>query len=215
MAINYNNFKFNSSQKMDSVVYTYATAVQNTSPYNTYVSLSIPHQLPFKPLCFGNFSIDNGQTWLDIDFETQLDAGHIYSNASTVEVSFSYTPVIASTVLVRIYAFPPATYANSNFNKPTPISHFYINTNNKYDNLVMSGSTKITSSQDQVICSHNLGYIPRVMLWGERSWDGSIYRISYSSLGLEDIWVTNTQIIGHYPWDTPTIHYRIYGGANA
>ena len=39
MAINYNNFKFNSSQKMDSVVFTYATAVQNTSPYNTYVPL--------------------------------------------------------------------------------------------------------------------------------------------------------------------------------
>ena len=215
MAVNYNNFKFNSSQKMDSVVYTYTTTFKNTSAINTYVYFTIQHQLPFKPLCFGNFSVDNGQTWLDIDFETQADTGHIYSNQSTIEVSFSYTPVIANNVLIRIYAFPPATYSDSNFAKPTPISNFYINTNNKYDNLVNSGSVKITSSQQQVICNHNLGYIPRVMVWIENSWDGSIYRVSYSTLDLEDIWITNTQIIAHFPWETPTIHYRIYGGSNA
>lgn len=199
---------------MDNVIFVGEYTFTNTSTYNSSIYTTIPHSLPFKPLAFGNFSLDGGNTWQDIDFEIRQGYGFINSYADNFTISITH-PTVASTIKVRLYAFPPSTYANYNFAKPNPISRFYINTNNTYDNIIASGLVTLSASgSEQVIYTHNLGYTPRVMLWRENNYTGAISRIYYSTSGVEEPIVNNTQLKFLTYYETAKIHYRIYGGSN-
>lgn len=212
--VNFSKFKFNSNMKMDNVIFVSEKTFSNSDPNYTQISTTIPNPFNFVPLCFGNFSLDGGTTWQDIDFLSTAGQGQLISRSSTISI-YIYHETHAANVKVRIYAFPPSSVGNINYAKPTPISNFYINTENTYDNLIANGETNLSSSSsDQVVYTHDLGYIPRVMLWREAS--GGVMKMfeaSYGDTNYNAPIITNTQL----KWRTNSsikIYYRIYGGLN-
>lgn len=215
MAVDLRNFEFNSNAKMDNVVWVFEDSFSSSTPDYTLVDTTIANPFTFKPLCFGNFSLDGGITWQDIDFVSSQGQGQLVSrNDNTISIYISHATYTIS-IKVRIYAFTPASVGNLNFTKPTPISNFYINTENKYDNIVASGEANISASNSiQTVYAHNLGYVPRVMLWQETS--TGIYKAHTATVGDTDFnapIVTNSEL----DWKTTSnikVHYRIYGGQN-
>ena len=212
--VNLRNFKFNSNMKMDNVVFVTEQDFSSQSGVNSYVETTIANPFPFKPLCFGNFSLDGGNTWQDIDFLSTAGQGQLISKTSTISIYILHE-TYAATIKVRIYAFPPSTAGNINYTEPTPISNFYINTVNSYDNIIANGTQNLSASNsDQVIYTHNLGYIPRAMLWQETSTGiMRMFEASYGDTNYNAPIITTTQL----KWRTNsaiTIHYRIYGGLN-
>lgn len=212
--VNLRNFVFNSNFKMDNVVFVSENTFTNTDPNNTNINTVIANPFNFKPLCFGTYSLDGGDTWQDIDGFSEVSTGQIISTDSNISI-YIFNQTKVDSVKARIYAFVPPSAGNDDFIKPTPISNFYINTENTYDTLVASGAYNlVSSSSQQVVYSHNLGYIPRVMLWWELPIGVTkIYAGSVTSDDYQAPIITTTEL--RFLSDTPrTIYYRIYGGLN-
>ena len=218
------NFKLNSNYPMDNVVYSYANTFNRSG--STYLTTTVNHGLPFKPLTFGLWSADGGSSWRQIDFTSQTGSGSLVSDSSQITINLWQEDGLPATIPIRLYAFAPSDYTGSVL-APTPRSNFYINTDWTYDALVAKGKFTLNNTNSlRTVYTHNLGYIPRVMIWLEHT-DGSILSCvvgnEYDTLYFtQKDWVriTNNQLLA-YHYSVPSsalpddiLHYRIYGGQN-
>lgn len=224
MTVDFRKFKFNSRMPMDNVVFTYEDEVVNELPEESGFSITIVHDLGFAPLVFGIFSTNNGESWRDINFFSGQAYGGVVSADSVNIIASVGIQERVSVFKVRIFGFMPSDVSRSVI-PPMPLSKFYINTRNKYDALVSAGTFQCAnSSSEQLILSHGLGYVPRVMIWGETS--GNVVQLYDSNIidaiDQHDYFypiITNTDLkivfdstfSGAIP---PKIHYRIYGREN-
>lgn len=208
---NYNGFQINSNYQTDLVVFSYSGSISLSSGYGT---LSITHNLPFTPLAFGLYSTDGGTTWGDIDFQIQTGFGQMLSNSSTIEISINLYSSALPSVLVRVFAFAPSTASSVVVTPPTPLSNFYLDSRKTYELLIASGRTSVPNSNSfQTLYTHNLNYLPRVMVWEELP-DGSIQRPYQWTNYFKPLLTTSS--LGFYNYDdyypqTKIIHWRIYG----
>lgn len=218
---NYNNFKINSNFKTDLIVFSYSGTI-NLDIYG-YGTLSVNHGLSFTPLPFGLYSTDGGTTWNDIDFQTQEGFGQMFATPSTIEITINIYNNPPASVLIRIFGFAPSTVPNVIVNPPTPLSKFYLDSRKTYELLIASGRTVINNSSSlQTIYTHNLGYLPRIMLWEELP-DNSISRhctnarVEYSGYYSYIYSSLSTTKLEYMNYDTLSpiqriIHWRLYGG---
>ena len=217
--VDYRKFKMNSNFKMDNVVFV---KEQTLSGSSGSFSANILHGLSFVPLAFGLYSADNGTTWSQINFQTQFSSGSLYATSSNIVISL-YLNSRPATVKVRLFAFAPSN-VNDSVSAPTPLSNFYLNSNFGYDVLIKSDRVSVpNSSSAQVVFQHNLGHVPRVMVWEENGSD--ILQFTSSSItdyaGLQSnayVEVTSSQLkIMNYSNQggyTRIFHYRLYGSEN-
>lgn len=224
--VDWRKFQINSNMPTDEVVVSIQRTISGT---NGTFSADIPNPLSFAPLPFGLYSIDGGTTWSDINFRMAMDSGSLQATQNNfyVRLILSYT---GPSVMVRIFGFMPSDVDVSVL-APTPLSEFFINSRFRYDNLLAAGTRTLSyANLWQTIYTHNLGYIPRVMLWTEEVEYGS-------NLKLMVPWTFNgTTVMGTYN-DSLAVrvtttaleaniylpgasgsrkyHYRLYGGQNA
>lgn len=226
--VDYRKFQIHSDYQTDNIVYSYDGNMPTGDSY--YRTFDISHSLPFIPLPFGIFSLDNGATWLPINYSSNSGAGTLTATASKFSISLNdYNGGLPSTIKIRVFAFAPNTYTG-NITPPTAISNFMINSTMAYDELLAKGSQALLNQNSlQNIYTHNLGYIPRVMLWIEavdyqnvtfiKPIDpASIIGMSYyTSYEYAVISTTQLQYMRYSPSinTSETLHYRIYGGQNA
>lgn len=224
--MNLRNFKLNSLLQTDDVVFTWET----TLSYNQgQWSASKAHGLAFAPLCFGIVELNNSGIWQPIVNTPNMDlvGGLVMSDTSQVQVSvyvYSSTP---SSVKVRIFGLLPPNQGNTNIAVPTGFSNFKINSNQIADVLVAQGKVSLpNNTNSQLVYTHNLGYLPRVMLWEELQDSkiipinpGVIRRTGVSYSEARTPILSNTELrfwnYSTYLPETATIYYRIYGGSNA
>lgn len=225
---NLRNFEFNSKYPMDNVCFVHEETLSLS--YGSG-STTISHSLGFAPLAFGLYSTDGGNTWTDIDFQAvSIGFGQILSRTSVIEVSLSLYSQPAS-AKIRVFGFMPSNITAS-VSAPTPLSRFYLNTNYGYDTLIAKGVNTIpTSSSETLVYTHNLGYVPRVMMWSEEtealSGETVIRRLSQAvqtTLGtgfghISMAFIDETTFKYGYEDELVAgslkLHWRLYGGQNA
>lgn len=216
----------NSDYPMDFIVWG-GTGNSTSSNYNQTVT-TISHGLPFKPLVFGQFSLDNGATWMPMGlydyFVNKIDIW-IESDATNVYVNFTYLASGSKTIQFRIWAFAPAD-ADASVVIPASSSNDYrLNTDFNYSKLVKAGKWTITTGARQTIFSHGLGYTPEVMVWFETS-NGRIRDAAAQFSGNTTYWpiqytqIDNTALYARFTstaigsLNYTAVHYRIYGDLN-
>lgn len=224
--VDWRKFQINSNMPTDEVV----VSIQRTiSGSNGTFSADIPNPLSFAPLPFGLYSIDGGTTWSDINFQTANYSGSLQATQDNfyVRLVLDYS---GSSVMVRIFGFMPSD-VDVSVAAPIPLSKFFINSRFRYDNLLASGTMTLSYADLwQTIYTHNLGYIPRVMLWTEEVEYGTNLKLivpwvangSTSVAGYNDsvaVRITATALEAniYLPGATGSrkYHYRLYGGQNA
>lgn len=225
---NLRNFEFNSKYPMDNVCFVYDGTLSLSYGSGT---ISVPHSLGFIPLAFGLYSTDGGSTWSEIDFQAvSIGFGQILSKETSIEVSLTIYSSPAS-ARIRVFGFIPSNI-DANVSAPSPLSRFYLNTNYGYDMLVAKGVTTVPTSQNEtLVYTHNLGYIPRVMMWSEEvdalSGDTVIRRLSQAtqtmsntgfglfSMAFLDESTFKYGYIDEASSGSLKLHWRLYGGQNA
>lgn len=225
--VDYRKFAINSDFPTDDIVYSYQG---NLSGDTWSQSATISHGLPFIPLVFGIYSVDNGTTWSQINFQSDAGAGVLEADSNNVHVQIVDNNGLlpSSAIKVRIFGFAPSTYTG-NTTPPTALSKFMIDSRVVYDELLASGVFQLANTTSpQIIYTHNLGYIPRVMAWYEIE-TGGVKIISpintgvYAPTEYYTVWeyleVTPSvvQFLEYISYGTTLrkVHYRIYGGQNA
>lgn len=215
MAVNYNNFQINSNKPTDNIIF-YAEG--NITSQQT---VTIPHSLGFIPLAFGICSKDGGITWSDLDFWNENESGYSTAYNDHFEVYY-YDTTGTTSVKYRLFAFTPSNFTGQ---PPQPISNFFINSRYKYDELLFADVATIPDSiTEQTVVRHNLGYIPRVMLWVQYA--NFTQRLRESVATTSGTYITNNYPIitntelrfmnhSNIYQDNTILHYRLYGGNNA
>ena len=198
-----------------------------TEASSGYWTISIPHDLGFKLLCFALIQLNNDGLWLSAENTTATNAiGMVvvsYSNRVDIHVTTPLGAVVSS-VKARVFGLLPSDQLNANITPPTALGKFNINSDYKYDQLVAEGIYEISNNNaEQTLCEHNLGYIPRVMVWQEEVGGDNIRPLDpfysrYFNIILTDfrgLRITDSKLLMTYR-STGTlpalkIHYRIYG----
>lgn len=223
--VDYRKFKLNSDYKTDNTVWVDVEDISASGLYS--INVSLPHGLPFMPLAFGLFSLDNGVTWLPIDHRVQDSTGFCQSDTSNVDVSLYDTSGYGfqGVVKIKVFAFAPSTYSGA-VSAPTSLSNFKLNSDYGAAPLIAKGRQVVANiDSPQLMYSHNLGYLPMVMVWDEVNLGGRIVCQLHSTTRLvSSMYMVEKNYVGidasdiYYYMYSPTpstdivaIHYRIYG----
>lgn len=200
---------------LDKIIYI--TTGSFSIPGNDFVDLPIAHNLSFTPLMDGTYS-----TTPDFSISYDVGSGSPYASstgffaisnyidADATNVNFhaiNYTPSTV-TVYYRFFGLMPSNVnALASFTSSTA-DDFVLNTDYNYTKLLYAG---ITSTD--ITITHNLGYRPQVVIWGEVA--GTITKIRFSDVNNPDppylVKVTNTNVqINMSSSGVYACHYRIY-----
>lgn len=188
-------------------------------------TLKIPHGLPFTPLLFGIYSSDNGATWQAFGAEAGTDAGvfwtFIDSDTTNATVTI-WARNVAVSIIFKIWAFAPSG-TEATLAVPATESIFHLNVDYNYSKLAHTGEWTASVGNNVVLCNHNLGYIPRAMVWFEYE-SGEIEdcfsqvssnttKRANHSIGLDETALyanfSDLNIGGDYG-NISKVHYRIY-----
>ena len=227
MSIVYDNFKLNSDFETDDVIL--CSEISLSLSNNLWFG-KVTHNFGFKPLPFAMVELNGSGIWLNASETTSTDVLSLTVLSTTIDIQVGLkvpSGTTANSVKARIFAMLPS---DQNVSTPAPstFSTFTLNSENKYDELLLKGTANVTnqSGSSQLICTHNLGYIPRVMMWQEQVGGTTLVPLApaysaQSQSGLPttvevravqlttttiEMWYYNTQ--GSLP--NLKLHYRIY-----
>ena len=197
------DFLLNTDYEMDKIIY-FAEGTLNVGQYDVY----IPHNLPFTPLIFGvcaynsDFSDSRNVPYQYITRDN-TESFTAYANASSVRLTYTNYSGTPSKIYYRLYGFEPSDSrgkvgATSKFAK-----NFILNTDYNYCKLFQKGTANAGGT-----ISHNLGYLPQVLVWQtSNGWTGPT-DISSASTG---VIVTDNAVTFQFPnLGIDKLHYRIY-----
>ena len=207
------NLSMTSDYPMDKIIYFHEGEYDFSRSLITPAAI-IPHGLPFAPLVFAVFSLDNWQTTLT---EPNESPNTICVVDSTNINLYAYRGA-GGRFKIRIFGFEPSD--SSAILSPTSAqaSSFILNSDFNYLKLYMADKGVVDGSGNAAI-NHNLGFVPIALVWYEYL-SGSVRGLSRIELsenlttdnptGLE---ITANQLILHHPTNinpNSTFHYRIY-----
>lgn len=227
MSVDFSHFNLNSDYETDDVIL--CSEIDLTQSGGVW-SGEITHNFGFKALPFAMFEIDGNDLWLNASETSSTDAYSLsvisYINRISVSVRVP-SGTSATTVKARVFALFPSDQDVSVV-PPTTFSKFMLNSDYKYDELLAKGIVEITNdtSGAQTIYTHNLGYIPRVMLWQETVGGDSLKLLDPMDITMTITGLPTTEKINaaqlsetaigmYYYSKTSTIpdlkiHYRVY-----
>ena len=223
------DFLFTTDYPIDQVVFLVNKSF--VLPAGSYGSgTTITHNLPFRPLCMGNWSTD--PSFLSTVYETnseQIDsfgdvllAVDVAANSSEISITGVSNIGTDKTIYVNIFCFAPSDWAGAPI-KTTSIdsNEFVLNTDFNYSKLIKDGYIDIAQNNTANVL-HSFGSIPQVLVWEvisggyTRQQTGSFATGTTNNTGSGDIWynvdennltiVNNSLITG-----TTRFYYRIYG----
>lgn len=163
-------FLISSDYPMDLVVWS--TSGEKVVAAQSWSTLDILHGLPFKPLFFGLYSIDGGNTWVALDVGI-ANGADLYPQADSTKVSIEIHSRVQTTLKYKIWAYAPSN-ASSEITPPSSENTFRINSDRDYLKLVKADIWNAVAGEDTVFYNHNLGYKPWAMMWFEYT-DGTIH----------------------------------------
>ena len=74
-----------------------------------YVDIVVPHGLPFVPLPFGIYSIDDGVTWNSLEVTNGNAFGStIIADATNITIGIRVEQSTTTTFLIKLFAFAPS-----------------------------------------------------------------------------------------------------------
>lgn len=205
------DFLLNTDYEMDKIIYFIDGEI------GAGESKSFAHKLPFTPLVFGVCSVNsdfNDPRTLPFNETTPDNTISLIVGASATDVQIEYINYATNPpkMYYRIYGFEPS---DSHSKVPSTSKHagnFILNTDYNYCKLFSKG---IVSGAGTHTVTHNLGYIPQVLAWGE--YNGSTGPIEQSlpsdpvANRPQYIAVTNSNIIIVVPPSSyDRVHYRVY-----
>lgn len=227
MSVDFSHFNLNSDYETDDVILCSEKSLTLNSGIWTG---TITHNFGFKALPFAMFEINGDGLWLNASETDSTDAYSLsaisYNNRIDVSVRVP-SGVSATSVKARVFALFPSDIDVSVV-PPTTFGTFMLNSEYKYDELLAKGTANITNytSGSQTIYTHNLGYIPRAMLWQETIGGDSLklldpMDVTMTTTGLpttekiKAAQLSTTEIAMWYYSKTSTypdlkIHYRVY-----
>lgn len=162
-------FLLSSDYPMDIVVW--ANEGETAIHANSWKTISIAHGLSFKPLFFGIYSIDGGNTWVALDMEISSGAA-LYPNADSTNINIEIHSRINGTLKYKLWAYEPSDSTSTTI-PPASENPFKINSDSDYLKVVKTGIWQAEQGVDLTIYEHGLGYTPWVMMWLEMT-DGSV-----------------------------------------
>lgn len=204
---------------LDKVIYM--ASGSNTVPASGFPTIEISHNLPFRPLITGSWSLDaNFSTSKDPGFPQYGDFNQPYLEVSSTPTLLRVSPYNTTSGSVtfywRVYGFMPP-----NVNEVAPFTasqsdDFVMNTDYNYTKLFSAGIANLTSGN--VSIDHNLGYRPQVEIWAESAFDAAILmKENFGSVSTDSfvnrISVNNTSlqfIKGSFTGLQTVYYYRIY-----
>lgn len=174
------NFLVISDYPLDKIIYLYEG--QLTAAAGGFATASIPHDLPFAPLIVGNWSTSplwsvtyeqqSGPIAPNNNYSPILYGFDVTSNNSASNITLTnYISGAPVTAYYRLYGFQPSN-SNVDLLATNDADNFILNTEYNYTKLLSANTASIAESFsiDQfVTVTHNLGYIPQVIYWIERS----------------------------------------------
>ncbi len=206
-------------------------SVPKASSIADAVTVTIPHGLPFTPLCVGSYSNDSWATSFDfgsgsIQFVAAFNQfmnspfGVVESDATNIYATF-INFAATTTFAYRVTALQPISIPSNTSIAESPVTYgLYMDSTENYLKIYDQGTISVNDSGsagfDVRSVTHNLGYIPVVLIFS--TWDGrtrlygSEQAIGVS--GVEAYSTLTTTTLNMY-FDTYfaglfTMHYRIY-----
>ena len=205
------DFILNSDYPTDMIVFIQQGT--RTVPAGTFGEfLNIPHGLPFRPLPYIIWSLtpDFAETYLYTTPDDLVVTG-ISCLGANITVEFYNYRATGVTIYWRLYAFPPSTATLTDFAPATASQgdDYLLNSDNNYLKLVNAGVISTTNR----VYTHNLGYVPTVLVWLQTTHDPYVYattdRISAGTAGIK-LSPTTIEFVGASINDT-AVEYRLYG----
>lgn len=222
MTVDPRNFLLNTDYEMDKIIYYNSGSITVSSIVETK---TFAHNLGFTPLVFGvcsqNSDFSESHTFPYL-LQTQSDylSFEVKADSSNIVVTY-YDYNNSSTMYYRIYAFEPSDSQHTVVPTASNAKKFILNTDYNYCKLFKKGIISNTVGTHTV--SHNLGYIPQVLVWGEKSGytapienskpqdpvfnEPAYISVNNSNITIRDNDGQNPSVIGQ-TWDK--VHYRIY-----
>lgn len=205
MAVDPRDFLLNTDYEMDKIVFFAEGEVANFS------NDSPTHDLGFAPLVFGVFSYNSDfsdsrtMPYTEVT-TTQSISVDVYSSDTGVTIWYQDQNNTHPKIYYRLYGFEPS---NSTAKVPPTSGHakkFVLNTDYNYCKLFKKGIINGTGS-----VTHNLGYIPQVLVWEQ---NGNII-IPIDDSAPSDPWVGYVRYVNVTPTEISAhgyskVHYRIY-----
>lgn len=181
-------------------------------------SIVIPHGLSFRPLAkmqwsnTPDFAITNehgDEQYFTNIFGTQSGQDYYLDSTDTdLIINLYNTSGVAKTLYYRVYCFAPSDISEDSLAISTSNvgDNFVISTDYNYMKLFHEGFLSPTDMS----YTHNLGYIPRVLVWQQTGSLTNDYTYGTEATSSPyGIYVTDTQLISLNP-SADKLHYRIY-----
>ena len=203
MAVDPRNFVLNTDYEMDKIIY-FAEGSLNSGQYD----VDIAHGLSFAPLIFGvcAFNSDFSDA-RNVPYQrlTQSDtvSFDMLANATNIRLSYINSSGTPNKIYYRLYGFEPSGSAAIVPATSGNASNFILNTDYNYCKLLRKGTAAVGAT-----ISHNLGYIPQVLVWQvANGWTMPVTQSDTNSAVIitdQDL-IFNYQLLG-----VDNFHYRIY-----
>lgn len=216
-------FLISSDYPMDMVVW--AKSGEVVIQQGTTVTITIPHGLPFTPLFFGLYSLDDGNTWVSIDTETEGPGGAaLYPLANSQNVEIDINSRANTTMKYKLWAYAPSD-SSATLSVATTENIFHINSDVSYLKLAKNGIWQAEIGDDITVYKHGLGYNPWAIMWFEYvdgtirlplfvySEDTSKESNRYVTIDNDAVKATFSSLEIGLMGQLQKIHYRIYADA--
>lgn len=210
MISDYRQVYFSSTKKIDQIlgVYTGSVFLNNTGGSFNYARYNIAPN-PLGETCFmkGVMSFDSGASWQDITWSGNIPVSPFTASFISDAVFSDTISIIASvdgtgyTIQYRVFIF--AKPGQSPQLPPTNIvSDVIFDSRDNYQKIAFDERTAATSY------IHNLGYVPKVSVFTDTSFEGNncitSYNPSYPAI------VDSTGVYMQSGWEATDNYYRIY-----
>ena len=229
---NATSFKYTTDYPIDKVIYR--TSGSESIPHASFVAeavtITIPHDLGFRPLCRAVWSEDGFATYYEIGndpwffdatfgYWTQRIVTQITSDATNVYMTFLNWDT-TRTLAYKIIGLAPTDMPASDITPAQGDGSFRFNTDYNYLKILDQGVETVTlgsfGSSTDLTVGHLLGYRPLALTWTE--FDGKTYQSGTENvMGVSSAnsttHVTDTSLVTSIESSgaaSVDVHYRIY-----
>ena len=216
------DFLINTDYPLDKVVFMISGSI--TVSTGGYQNISIPHNLGFIPLAKGNWTTMSDWSIVYEEHIGPLASPNSYSpfmydfsvTSDNTNINIAITNYLSGapvTIYYRVYCLEPSTSLSEVPATSSDGSDFLLSSDSNYTKLVSAGYYDFPDTIAGISSysiNHNLGIIPQVIYWIERSGACSQVTQSYYVSGITCQPTTNQVIMTSQGSLAGRVHWRVY-----